>query len=215
MKIKKIIISILIVTQSIFSTKKSFRNLFKKANKNQVFSIIKKYFNDTNKKILNQALQSNNNFNINFIVNNDLDENRNTALHKAIKDNDYEAVKLLLSIGSKSNTRNRYGWAPLHNALHENNLKIAELLLKNGANPDLLVPLFYHPKRGYIIAESGGISSITPLHYAAYFDNLEVVKLLVKFNVNLNALTKEGQTAFDLAISNRNYTIAQFLYNKD
>jgi len=63
------------------------------------------------------------------------------------------------------------------------NLKIVELLLENGANPDL--------------TNEDGISA---LMYAIQFKNISIVKLLLKYKANKLLLDKEGKSAFEYAV---------------
>ena len=85
--------------------------------------------------------------------------------------------------------------------------KITELLLKNGANPNIY----------------DGDYGITPLHKAVYDNNLEIVGLLIKYNADRNCKVKEskeiinnlnnieGATPLHLAVRSQHKIIEIFL----
>ena len=61
--------------------------------------------------------------------------NGETPLHRAVRNNNYEAVRLLLEHGAKVNARDRKGHTPLMYAARNANLKMVNLLLDHGADP--------------------------------------------------------------------------------
>ena len=63
--------------------------------------------------------------------------NSGIPLYQAIKDDDIERVKLLLSQGVDINIRDNYGETPLFKAAQNGKTKIVKLLLDKGANPEL------------------------------------------------------------------------------
>ena len=80
-------------------------------------------------------------------------------------------------------------------ALRCRKMNIAELLLKNGANPDS------YDKDGF-----------TPLHLAVFDSNLEKVKLLVKHGANMNIKDLEGLTPLMWAVlDKKTLPIAKYL----
>lgn len=62
-----------------------------------------------------------------------------TVLHFAARDQNVEAVKLLLHAGARANAADAFGNTPLWRTVMHNapNLEIIELLVKNGSNPNL------------------------------------------------------------------------------
>lgn len=62
--------------------------------------------------------------------------NQETALHTAARHtSDVETLALLLDAGADIHARDHLGWSPLHSAAIGDNLKAAEFLLDNGADP--------------------------------------------------------------------------------
>ena len=62
------------------------------------------------------------------------------GMFKGIQENDFELVKYYLKIGIDPNYQHpEYMALPLAECLRYDNLKIAELLLSNGANPNVII----------------------------------------------------------------------------
>ena len=57
-----------------------------------------------------------------------------TSIHKAVIEEDIEAVNNSLEAGIDINTKDEKGWAPMHLVAISGNKVIAELLLRKGAN---------------------------------------------------------------------------------
>jgi len=74
------------------------------------------------------------------------------------------------------------------------NFKMTEILLQNGANPDL--------------TNEAGISA---LMYAVQFKNISTIKLLLQHNANKLLLDKEGRSAFEYAVFTKNEEIINLL----
>lgn len=89
------------------------------------------------------------------------------AMFKAVQENDIELVKFYLKLGIDTNYQHPEFMAlPLSESIRYNNLEIAELLLKNGANP-LIIEL-----------ESG----ITSMELAEKKENKNALSLLKSLN---------------------------------
>jgi ankyrin repeat protein len=59
-----------------------------------------------------------------------------TALHWAVRGDDFDTVQLLIKAGAKVSAANRYGITPLSLAATNGNAAITRALLKAGANPN-------------------------------------------------------------------------------
>jgi ankyrin repeat protein len=70
------------------------------------------------------------------------------------------------------------------------NIKMAEILLLNKANPDLT-----------------DINGITALMYAVQFQNEKMIQLLLDHKANKSIIDKQGKTAFEYAVSTKNELI--------
>lgn len=74
------------------------------------------------------------------------------------------------------------------------NLELTEILLANGANPDLT-----------------NVEGITALMYAVQFENKKLVELLLQYNANKKLLDNNGISAFEYAIKTKNEHIINLL----
>ena len=62
----------------------------------------------------------------------------NTSLVYAVLNDQIDALKLLLEFGANPDLRNYYGESPLHIAIKEQKLQLAEILIKSNANINIL-----------------------------------------------------------------------------
>ena len=58
------------------------------------------------------------------------------SIYDAIEDDNIKVVKQHLAAGTDANSKDKYGWAPLHEAASEGHKTIVELLITEGANVD-------------------------------------------------------------------------------
>jgi len=111
------------------------------------------------------------------------------SLHEAVKQGDYELVKSILTSHDGSTTldinkKDSDNWSCLHEAcVHTCQFnKIAELLLQNGADPN--------------ITDSSGE---TPLHGSVLFHYTDNVRLLCKYNADYSVCNNDGVSCLDIA----------------
>jgi len=85
--------------------------------------------------------------------------------------------------------------APLHGAAFNGHKEMAQILLQNGANPNL-------------VADGG---RRTPLYAAVYENRLEVARLLIESGADANASDENGYTALHRAANNGHKEIVELL----
>lgn len=117
----------------------------------------------------------------------------------AIRSNNLNLVRRLLSANIDINAISNVGVAPLHEAASENNMEIVKFLLDNGAVLDLC-----------------NEGKITPLRYALDFgQNLDMAKFLLNQGADKNVFDfpniETGETSLHIAIQNNNLEVVQFL----
>src|SRR5690348_1207832 len=64
-------------------------------------------------------------------------DQQQTALYLATKNQKYDTVHFLLEIGADVNIQEYEKWTPLHRAAYDDNIELVELLMKKGANQKL------------------------------------------------------------------------------
>jgi len=117
-----------------------------------------------------------------------------TALMVAARQNDAESAELLVKLGVPVNY-NIEGYTALINAVDQYGhnqpgytpIKVAEVLLKSGADPNIAV----NPANG------GNCRSV--LMQAAFGGDLELVKLLIKYKADVHFTCKNGDSALKWA----------------
>ncbi len=115
-------------------------------------------------------------------------------LHRALRREHKEIVKLLLEHGADVNIKDAHGYTALHLAVYSGNIEIIQLLLACGAD--------IHAKH---------VDETTPLHAAFINTHKEIIKLLVKNNANVNAKNIRGITPLHYAAMNGDIGIIQLL----
>jgi hypothetical protein len=108
---------------------------------------------------------------------------------KSIEDEDVENLRFYFTDGADPDMRDEHGLALLHICARDNKVKAAEVLLKFGAEPDILV----------------GITQHTPLHYACRTDSAPMVQLLAQHKATINAVDGFGWTPLHMAADKGSY----------
>ncbi|NLD26995.1 MAG: ankyrin repeat domain-containing protein [Acholeplasmataceae bacterium] len=92
------------------------------------------------------------------------------------------------------NTQDYYGRTLLHLALKMNNLKLFNLFIKAGVNPDL-----------------ANENDETPLHRAVIENKINFIRSLVNHGCDINIAAEQEQTPLHLAVINGNLEIVKYL----
>jgi hypothetical protein len=136
-----------------------------------------------------------------------------------------QAINLLTSLGVPPNNYD------LYTALNMNQSdNVISLILQHGAVPNGEILLLVMSKQRFNFARQfidGGVDvnysyplarsyadGMTPLLYAARWNNFELVRLLLDRGANINAMSREGETALSLANANGNMQIYNFLMER-
>jgi uncharacterized protein len=140
-----------------------------------------------------------------------------TPLHRAVEQDDAEAVKQLLRAGADVKASNRYGVFPISLACARANAEIVELLLASGAGANTALPegetcLMSAAATGNLRAVSAllahgadvnakeGWKGQTALMWAAAEGHTAVVNALVEMGADVNARSKGGFTPLLFAV---------------
>ncbi|XP_014209663.1 uncharacterized protein LOC106640224 [Copidosoma floridanum] len=103
-------------------------------------------------------------------------------LFKSVKQNNCAEVQQCIKAKAFVNARSVDNVTPLHHASWKGYDEIVNILLQNGANPNVV-----------------GKQGLTPLHYAAKFSHPKVLKALLANGAVYNAISETGKTPLDLA----------------
>ena len=123
--------------------------------------------------------------------------NGKTPLHFAANRENLEHVKKLIGYDADINSKDEYGYTPLHlvsTGYYFKDDTVFRLLLEHSADVNA------RTKEG-----------LTPLHVASAWGALEVVRLLIKHGADLEAKKNDGETALQDAAMRRHNEIVELL----
>ena len=144
------------------------------------------------------------------------------------------AGRALLADPALAHVRNRYGRTLLHDASAHGNLRMVELLLRLGADPNMgspgQTPLYCVAnecraigggpvvraliRAGAHVNEPSGVKQCTALHMAARRGNIEVAEALLDCGADQNAKDKSGDTPLQRAKNCRKAAVALLLASR-
>ncbi|CAG2246303.1 clpB [Mytilus edulis] len=152
-------------------------------------------------------------------------------LLEAVKDKDNTTLERLIKSGVDLNKRHQLGWTALQVAAINKNLKAVELLLKNGADPNLgddyTHYLMMARERGFnalqvMLAREEEFSDrlnrqstfqgCTALHYAVLIDDAAIVRALLEAGADPTIENKNGHKPVDYVKSEN---VSQVLHNAE
>lgn len=148
-----------------------------------------------------------------------------TALIKAVRNQNFDTVNILLTAGADPNLGTNQGITPLALAIELRNENLANHLLSSGATngvskENLILYAFKKNPIGVGLMLSGGVlpnitdkDGNTPLIIAAANGDLESAKILYSYRANLNARNKHGMTPLLYAIKGKHKEMTEYLIN--
>ncbi len=148
----------------------------------------------------------------------------------AVLREDFDDVKARIIMGARVNVKDKAydGISPLHAAVENGNLEIAEYLLTHGAKANIRdsfkrTPIMMMDEDASVemlqlLVRYGAKLNLldkqknTILHHLAENDNeKELVRQAANFGVNVNAINKEGKTALMIAVENDSSDVVEAL----
>ncbi len=121
----------------------------------------------------------------------------NKQLLVAVRGNDFNKVKDLVSKGASVDTKDSDGWTLLHHTARRGYLEVAEFLIEKGA--DINAEDKYGKK---------------PIQRAAEDNNKNIITLLLSKGVNINDTDKNGRTSLYCASYNGNLDAVKYLISQ-
>jgi ankyrin repeat protein len=118
-----------------------------------------------------------------------------TCLHSAVHAGWYDTVKFLLSIGASLEARTGVGTTPLKLAVHMYDLKMMEILLHSGANPN----------------DQGIHQNMGILPSVALKGTPEMLQLLVKYGIDISTQDRSGRNALYYSFRREDTTMTEAL----
>ena len=170
-----------------------------------------------------------------------IDKDDSNILHFSILQNNNKIINLILDYSKKFltkeefkffiNKKNNSGITPIHYASYKGNIKIINLLIKNGSDvyayTDKLLNVIHYSCQGnkpncllyfslYYNFDYNSIDkrNTTPLHWACFSSAYECVEYLIFKNVDLNAQDINGDTPLHFAVSSGVSKIVRLLLQK-
>ena len=133
-----------------------------------------------------------------LIVNISTESNKNNISINNNKDNqklkESELMNLFCNDINKINEKDECNWTPLYRSIISGNIKATEVLLNNGADPNIQCSM-----------------GETPLYQAVDMEKKNHVKLLLQFGADPNICQIDGLSSLHLAVLKQNIIIIKYL----
>ncbi len=138
----------------------------------------------------------------------EIPNNYKVSLFNAVKSGDINLIKSFVEKGVDVNTRNKYGWTPLHWAAFRGKTEVVKLLIEKGADVNTKTT------KGWWCGFIKYGKDSTPLYMAVNNGHTEVVKLLIEKGANVNAKDINGWTPLHVAALSGVTEVAKLLIEK-
>lgn len=146
-----------------------------------------------------------------------------TALIKAVRNQNFDTISILLNAGANPNLGTNQGLTPLGLAINLRNENLATHLLSSGATngiskDNLFLYAFKKNPVGVGLMLAGGVTPSvtdkddnTPLIVSAANGDLESIKLLISYRASVNVKNKHGMTPLLYALKGKHWDVAEYL----
>ena len=155
------------------------------------------------------------------------DSDGNTPIHLVVKaKGKTELLRLLIEEGYPLDTRNSDGYTALNYAIEMDDVKTAQVLLENGANPfqmidkkgrnGISIALEHNNMQmiSNIVKYAGKLTDVqgnSILHYAAKTCSADTVKQLIAYGIDKSIKNVAGDTAYTIAVRWKKNDVAELL----
>ena len=137
-------------------------------------------------------------------------KNENTLFHLCSKCNINELKKFIEENSSRINTiRDKNGLTPLHLAVRKLDIKIIELLLEIGSDPNLYSNYSYSTLHYLIL----GFKELLYLSSDNTKKFIKILDMLIKKGADINKMDSTGKSPLYMILGLRNYKITKYFLN--
>ncbi|ARE67259.1 SWPV2-ORF040 [Shearwaterpox virus] len=157
-----------------------------------------------------------------------IDKNNRTPLFYAVKNNDYDMVKLLLKNGANVNLQDSIGYSCLHIAgIHNSNIEIVDALISYkpdlnsrdwvGRTPLHIFVIESNFEAVKLLLKSGAYVGLKdkckhfPIHHSVMKLDHLISGLLLKYGANPNTINGNGKTLLSIAVTSNNTLLVEQL----
>lgn len=131
---------------------------------------------------------------------NELDNEYNTPILLAAKNNNYDAVKALLNAGADYKKKNTNGKSLLHFAIENENLELTQFLILNSLYTDI---------------NEEDADGFTPLLLAILYNkDFDIINFLMDYNIDYDHKTKDGKSILHCAAASNNCKMLKEIIRK-